>query len=376
MKRLFVGSFTAIAAVLVCSASISLAWYESDHTLYIDTFDVSLSKIGDFAISLDGINYKDRIEQSELKQVEYFKPVSSMCSSTWMNALSDYPVFYGDYDYSKMKFVSDVSGQTPGYVEPELIPAQNGYFSQEFYLRSEANYTAIIDPSTTFYADEEKNAVTAKNLAITHPEMGTEAEIKAKLDGLINSARISFLIMDEYKSVYYYKIIDPTRNNDVYLGGILDGDLSGTFDYWTKSDKSKYEILFGEVNDRSLIKYKYNESYVPTPYEDRTWYTASHEAKTNIIDFENSTGLNIKKEVSCSLAENETLVNENLLGGKGLTDEEKASLVYIPLKAYRPTRVVISIYFEGWDYDNLNSTMNGSFKSNIVFNVVDPNIVL
>ena len=372
-KKIIVGSFVSVITLLVCSTALSFAWYDTSDVLKIDNMEVSLSGDEDLLIGLKKSSkksdYKSVIEQSELKTVDKFKPVSSMCSNNWMKDKAKDPTFYDSYDMGDATFVPG----EPGYVLPVETKATSGYFSQELYLYSEHDYAAVLDENTFLVPDLEKNKAQAKKFAEEHPEMGTEAEILAQLNALVNSARISVLVTTD--DFYAYKIIDPYRqsNAPTLLGGTLDTDLDGIIDYWTKADQTKYEILFGEVNDRSKIIYDFNEEDPePLPNEERTWYNAKHAKDTNIIDLDASSenGLEIKQECALSVSENAALT-ERLLSGGVLTPKEKEAYLYMPVEAFTPTRIVLSIYFEGWDFDNINSTMAASFKTDIGFKAID-----
>lgn len=382
MRKFIIASFLSIITLLVCSTAISFAWYATGDILTIDNMEISIAGDEELFIGLknstDRSDYSQVITQDQLKKVDKFKPVSSMCSNNWMSSKAQNPIFYDSYNKGEMHFVEDPSGQTPGYVLPQEIAAENGFFSQELYLYTEKDYYAIVDASSLFVNDEAKNKAKAKELAETHPEMGTEDEILNQLNLLIQSGRISILITKD--DFYSYKIIDPCREtlNPTLLGGVIDSDLDGEFDYWVKSDHSKYEILFGEVNNRSNIAYNYyTEDVEPLPVDKRTWFNANHAKNSNIIDFDASyqKGLAIKEESALSIAENANLT-ERLKAHGSLSEKEKESYVYIPVDAYKPTRIVLSIYFEGWDIQNINCTMSGSFKADIAFSVMDRSIVL
>lgn len=384
MRKLIVGSFLCLITMLVCSTAFSLAWYATSDFLQIQYFELNIAGDEELFIGLknstDKKDYSQLIEQSQLKTVDKFKPVSSMCSYKWMDKKAQNPILYESYNKGSMQFI-DPTGTTPGYVLPEEIPAESGYFSQELYLYSEKNYYAVLDASTTFVIDEEKNKARAHELADAHPEMGTYEEILAQLNLLVQSARISVLTTRD--DFYSYKIVDPFRNSNkpTQFGGLMDSDLDGEFDYWTKSTGStyeKYEILYGEVNDRSKIVYDYNaEQHETLPTDERTWYNAQHSKNTNIFDLikSNENGLTIKNESALSITENAE-ITQRLKDHGSLTEEEKQSYVYIPVDAFKPTRIVLSIYFEGWDFDNINCTMSGSFKTDIAFSVMDRSIVL
>ena len=45
-------------------------------------------------------------------------------------------------------------------------------------------------------------------------------------------------------------------------------------------------------------------------------------------------------------------------------------MIRIPLKRGEPKKIVLSIYLEGWDRDNVNNTMGANFISNVTFKIL------
>lgn len=371
MRKAIVGLFTTLIALIVSTTVLTFAWYGSSNKLRIDTFTLQFSGEGAIYIGADPSKTPDKAElkYEELKQTGEFVPVSAMLASSWMKAKQQSPTFFNNYTTADAKFIETKSGK---YVQPCETIATEGFYSQDIYLYSPSSYTAVIDSEKTFIKPNlEKNKAMAKKIKEERIDPRTQEEILEELNKIVESTRISILTLHEDR--YSYSIIDPNKNMEelVRYGGLLDSDLSREYDYLTDENKDRYEILFGEVNDRSLIKYKEKTESSILPVGEPTWYNSGHAKNCYPIDLENSVGLEIKEEPSLSLEENKDYLNNV----SSLTTEEKNKLTLIPINASQTTHIVVSIYLEGWDNDNINDTMAASFDCNINFKTMDRHII-
>lgn len=368
-SKVIISTLGIIIALLAAGTGISVAWFTSSDFLRIDGVDIELSSKSDLYISLtDDIPSftKNHLSYDELNKVKLFEPVSAMMSSNWMKEKAKYPQFYEGYEinHTQMYEQEDVK-----YALPTEVVADGGFFSQELYLYSESDYWAVIDTENTFIINnEDENISTARKLANeTHRSF---SEIKQELDTIRKTLRFSILV--DSQELYDYKIIDPNKDSTTTFGGLLDTDLDGYYDVRRSLTDSSisYETLYGEVNDRSLIKYKEG------PIEGEiigtnTCFNAKHDITSKQIDLEASkaNGLAIADEPSYSLSEYKELLTR-FVDGK-TTKEESDSLLLIPVKHQTPTRIVVSIYMEGWDIDTVNTNMAASFIANLSFGVID-----
>lgn len=372
-KRIISLSLILGTLLVTTTVTSTLAWYQARNVVYINDIDITLRAKEDLFIATKDQEdaYKQFIDYSELKKIGDFKPVSSMFSSKWISQKETTPTFYDIYNDGG----NLVEENGVFYGEPTEEIATEGFYSQEFFLKSKSRYYAVLDPNelrTFIVPNEEKNAIVAQKMHDKNPSLGTVEEIIEKLNNLVNSIRFSILV--DYKDHYDYKIFDICKNGITKLGGIMDTDTNGFYDYATNyAPNTRYETVFGEVNDRSLLKYNYN-STATDPVDNPSWFHAAHADDVYMVDMEKSieNGFEIAEEVSTTLAEYDELKQKV---EKGIsTKEEREDFLYIPVDANEATRIVISIYLEGWDLDNVNETMEASFDCQFTFGVIDRNI--
>lgn len=339
-----------LGCIILCSASVtfSIAWYAADKRLVIDGIEVTVDDYKELLISIDDENFYSRIpiEKDTTNSITTrFLPVSSIYSEIE----DDKPVFYEGDQYSLDRDPSKPS------------KARDGYFQQEIYLKSNSNVLATIDIDKTFFeANERKNEEFieeypsydgANNLI----SAGTRLE---QMNKLRYSMRYSLFV----PSTNGYYIVDPLKEDkdnyseDTYFGGILDTSLNNIYYYDTYiKDNKEYEVLYGDVNDRDLIVYDEPSSSDGDSPSTLNGFNAIHKANAYTFNYEKSieNGLIIAKEKS--------------YGPSDLNSETTDLL--IPLKKDISTKVVLSIYMEGWDRDCINSTMGASFNSYISFKI-------
>ena len=366
-RKIIISALTGTIALTALSISITLAWYGARDRLSIENLEVGVTGKGDLKISLSPEMDSFVTDLVDTQKIE-FSPVSSMLKSTWMDQKADKPVFYE----SAYKHVLS-SG------EPYLEAAEFGFYSKDVYLLTNVrNQFATLDfdaekgskISREDLIDNEKNFERAQKLHNEYPEWGLEvSEIKERLDNIANALRISILVNDENN--YRYYIIDPTKSDTeiTYLGGLLDNDKNGYYDTYKDANYESREVIYGEVNDRSLLEYKAPESdtlpdETPAgakvdPYFGNS-FVAEHKptAYTYLEQESKDNGFEIAKEESLSLNQ--------------LQNDDTSLL--IPLTAGVPSKIVLSFYLEGWDLDCINATMGASFVSKLCFKLKGGNI--
>ena len=369
-NRLILSSLIGVTALTAVSLSLSLAWYSSGDRLSISTLEMSVktdplikvSTSNELSTFVDNLDLNsDEYEKESEKFL--FKPVSSMYRDDWLTDTADTPLFYDS------SFTASVEGDNK-------LQATQGFYQKKLYLWTEANYYVGLDvKNSLFDNDKAVNHLRALEFYAS-PENAdlnlSVDEIETALNKLKNCLRVSILINDvedESKIHNRYNIINPTKeeNEKVYLGGILDNDNDGYYDTVpTLNDNNEVvqaEFVYGEVNDRSLIKYKDPE--IPGHEDERIDQSSRFEGNS-------FHGVHKKSaytfDEASSNANNLEFKEEGALSLQDVEDSEKGIL--IPCYANKPREIVISIYLEGWDLDCINGTMGASFNTKLSFKIL------
>ena len=371
-RKIIISTLTGTIALAALSISLTLAWYGASDRLNVENLEVSVQAKGNLKVSTSP-NHESFVEDLTNKDLNnlsddfLFAPVSTMHKKNWMDQKAAVPEFY---DSSAKEVLS--SG------EPYLEKAEFGFFQRDIYLYTTmSNQFATLDLSDE--ADGGSFFKTGDNFARAqdlynkyHDVWNLElSEIQDKLDSLINCLRVSILV--NQGEDYHYYIIDPTKNEGevTYLGGRLDNDKNGYFDSYKNLQGEHKEVIYGEVNDRSLIKY---DDPVDPDFKDNSGAAVVDEAAHFLS---NSFVANSKpsvytyneeksKENSFEIAKEDSLSLEKLK-----TDDTS---LLIPLVSGEPTKIVLSIYLEGWDLDCINATMGASFNTKLSFKLKGGNV--
>lgn len=339
-KKLIIGGLALVNALIVSSIALSVAWYQSGAILTISNINVSfagekeifigLSKDGEFVSKLD----------EELDQIENYYPVSSMFSTPWLTSKSDTPELRSTY-----QGVTHYDSST--YQESKL--AKSGYYQQRLYLYSETPVYVTLDKEKTIASpNEERNALKVDSLKKEYSDLSKE-EILANLNNVHKSLRFS--ILNPKEDEYDYDIIDPYKDGETYLCGVLDHNEDEYYDYYSDDVGNQYEYVYGEYNDESKVVYN-----SPGSESERegypTVFNAKHHEGVHTFNMEESinNGFIPKEEDAISLDEME----DNII---------------IPVYPKQPKEIVVSVYLEGWDLDNTNLTCYGEFNMNVSFKI-------
>ncbi|MBQ9266610.1 MAG: hypothetical protein IJ186_06120 [Bacilli bacterium] len=338
--KLIIGTLFTISATLVISFATTVAWYERSNRLQVTNIEISFRGEKDLLISSTPDNFRESINDFDY-DFEY-KPVSSMFSSSWLESKETMPKFRNSYEDVKIT-------EEESYTQSSL--ASEGYFQTELYLYSSSNIYASIAPETSFVPDEERNR--AKADQIYSENLGyTKEELVEKLNKVTDALRVSILDPDEES--YSYTIIDPKKKDEeTYFCGKLDLDKDGYYDF-AKIDGTTKEIIYGEYQSKDKIIYD-DYSDTDSDYKEegeRSAFNARTKRNVDSFNFERSVenGFVPVKENSIKL-------------------ENANSSLLIPVKAREAKKIVLSIYLEGWDTDNIDSTVAGSFLADISFNI-------
>ena len=358
-NKLLLALYIGVIALSVATVSMSVAWYATSRQLYINSIDITIDADRELEISTtrDG-EYVDFINYTQSEAEGVFMPVTSAHSSLWMSQKQDMPTFY---DETKSSEIEDA----------DLYDvATKGYFCKKVYLKSDDDVYVTIDPEKTFikpYETELKdfNFDYARKLHAEYQRSQdqfyknlTVEQIEERLDRVIKAMRFSILIkdVDEYK----YKIIDPLKEGETLLGGILDNDVDRYYDYYKVNGQDEYkERVYGEVLAKPE-QYVYDDAEAAdSSFLDENdapnAFNARHKKGIKRFNLEESIkkGLEIKKEDSIDL--------------KDFYNEAKP--FYFPVYRNTPKEVVVSIYIEGWDLESVNYTMGAAFISELSFKI-------
>ena len=338
------GKLFAIAAVVFTSAiavgtASTYAWYSISEQFRIVGFemqihhDETLFKLGKMEENGE-ISYQEDKPYS-LKDLGVKNPtvgnVSNMC-------VGDYPTTY-DPDFKP--FFS--SGYVPGGAtraterasDPNADPDKATYVQFELYAYCEYDAFLYLTPDTKAVANEQANSETAQRKGLDARE----------LDNVVNAARISF-----YTS-YGYTIVELGEHEDVTYSGLLDVSGNGYYD----TDNDSKEIVYG-IYDGS-------PSYEATPlpsdqddYEKHDTFRAAHMAGARKWDSSKEYG---------AIKENAHPVSYYALDSEGEAYPKPTPIGVA--KAKTPTRIVCSVFIEGWDHDMTNSLIEASFGLSLGF---------
>lgn len=330
--------FSSICALLAVSTALTFAWFLEGTDLFVDNVCITFKGDKDLRISAsdDVTTFKESISKEDLKRVDAFIPVSSMYSYNWTNIKAETPMFQAGY--------------TTTNENPTTSQAISGFFSQDIYLYSKSDdFYATIDKDTfEVVADKERNAQIAVTLRSKFPNL-SDYEIQTYLDQIEKSVRVSILVPDQ--EYYQYVIIDPYKEQETLFGGVMDLNDDGFYDAYTKQNQI-YEVVYGDLNDRSKIIYDSTSSGDSEIEGPKTCFNAKHKNGVRPFNPEASeaNGLVIAKEQS-------------------LTPEQAEYELGIPIFAEEPTKIVLSIYLEGWDLDNTNLAMYAAFSVGLKFKI-------
>ena len=351
--KLILTFYVGIIALGVSTIAMSVAWYVASNQLRISGIDISLDVDRDLKIatSSDG-EFKEHIDYSELEEVGVFMPLTSAYKSSWMSLKEKMPSFYDETRFSS-------------YEDADLVvKATRGFYSQKFYIWSDDDVYVSIDASkTTLLANEVYNSSYARTLYEEYQRGDDEdlkkltvEDIEVRLNHVVKAMRYSILVPNEKE--YSYEIIDPYKNEDTYLGGVLDNDIDRYYDYFKKeSDGEFYERVYGEVKgDKKNLVYdavSAQDSGYESADEEPSAFNARHKEGVHPVNLEKSKQNNVE------------IVKEE---SHSLTDFSGTTKPYhFPVHRDQPQEIVVSIYVEGWDLDSIDFTKGAAFISNLSF---------
>ena len=350
--------YIGVIALAVASVSMSVAWFATSRTLYVNSINITIDTDRDLKISTEKeVGYVEHIDQTQDDVKGVFMPLTTAHSSTWTSQKLDSPIFYDESG----------SSETENFIG--YTASESGYYSRKFYLLADDDLWIIIDPSKTFVniseEDDKHNEEHAKYLHKYYQTSNdehyerykqySEEELKELLNGVVKAMRFSILIKDVDE--YSYTIIDPYFEKETLMGGLLDNSVDGYYDNYIKeSTDERYERVYGEysgeiVYDEPLAQ----DSDFSDPNEPATAFNARHQKGVKLANIQKSIdekGFEFKKE-----------------GAINLKDFETSVPFHFPVYMDKPKEVVISLYIEGWDLDSVNYTMGAAFSAGLGFKI-------
>jgi hypothetical protein len=220
--------------------------------------------------------------------------------------------------------------------------AEGGYFQFEFYVKTNRDAYVYLSPDTTLLSDHDRNESIARQKHLD----------AAELDHLSKCARVSF-----YSEEYGYTIFEPNVEESSHTPFAGRLDLNPTDGYYDNDGEK--ETMFGEYNRDEATLYYDEEARV----SDITGEASCFNAKTA----DGVAALDVPKSIKEG---NLKIATEKTYSLSELTPDEegqslKHPLLYAPLN--EPTRLVVTVYVEGWDYDTISSVASGYFNLDLKF---------
>ena len=348
-KTIILSTLVGTIALSIASIGVSIAWYQASNILNVDNIVVEIEgeRRLEFSTSYDeSWTVEDRTEHfkstlsdkdGDLDVPAIYSPVSSMYSSNWVNSKKEKPTYY------------DV-----------LSVATGGYYSQDLWIRCNDSCYVTLDLNQTFI--EFFSNAYARTLMRNNPQLGlSEKEINDRLSNLVKAMRFAFIVPEDEHNEYQHYILDPNSNeNSVDLGGLLDNDSSshGYYDYTEDVNGDKYEVIYGDVKNRECIVYDEPlDEDSELVYSDRSASAFNARHKKGVHRF--------NKEAS--IAKGLVIEQEDKHTKDDLAANPEELMFY--LDAYKPKKINVSLYIEGWDIDADNYTQGASFNANLSFKI-------
>lgn len=340
-----------MSLLLAASVSLTIAWFDGSSHLAVNNLNIRLID-RELSISTDNKNFKSYLSSDELNDAGKFRAVSSSFSESWIEEKQEKPLFREGYVESNKNVINQSDSTSI---------ATTGYFTQEFFIKSNTSVYVTLDKErTTFLPDENDNKSAIEKIREKFPGLQDE-EILQNLNNVVKSLRLSILVLNDEDDNsdnlpdYSYYIIDPYKDGPTYFSGILDTDMNGFYDY----SKENKEILYGESTTSNGKTVEECLVYKEPQPEDETvgatklsCFTSGTKQGVSRINFEQSiaNGLVLKEENSIAI-------------------EDAEDEILIPLTAQTSKRIVLSFYQEGWDLENTDFVRYSHFFVNVLFKI-------
>ncbi len=346
-RNLFLAGILSFGLTFAASVTSTYAWFEVSEHAKVSQLDFSIRDAADFEIGLknndgDYDYYRDVNDEILETHFSRYRPnsvlhdLSSNYQSLWLNEdtnpETDFPVLrraYADKDKPHQIYV-----------------AQSGYYQFEFFLKSNRDMYLFLDANHCYAKPlHDLNATTAAALKNVTAE---------ELDHIVNACRVSF-----YSSMGFL-IWEPNASvgSTTVFGGALDLNGDGYYD-----DLDGKEVVYGEYSDDDPLIYDEAPTADILPSSDtHSSFVATHRAGIAPFNLEKSeaAGLSFAKETTYTLAD------LSIPEGAGQYDSNTMHPL-LALKAGVSSRLVVTIYLEGWDLDMIDSIGEGHFTLGLGF---------
>lgn len=272
-----------------------------------------------------------------LKDLGVVNPVVGNVSNM---SVDSYPSTYSETfkpTFSSGYGRDNTTRMTPIAVDPAVDPEHAEYVQFELYAYCEYDAFLFLTPETGAVANTDANRETAVRKGI---------DVRV-LDNVVNAARISFY------TPMGYTIAELGEHEDVTYSGLLDLRGSGYFD----TDEEGKEIVYGSYT--GTPSYESNPlAEDEDPYEEHDIFHAAHKKGARKWNPDASYGA--KKEVAYPVSH------------YAMDIDNPDMVIHRPspigvAKAKTPTRIVVSVFLEGWDHDMTSSLIEASFGLNLGF---------
>ena len=334
-KRLLLAGSLVFACAIGVSATSTYAWYAISASYNITGLSMTIDgsneylKIGrkegeEITFKEDGPYTLEDFGQEDIK----LGNISNMFHDEYEVGADFTPYFYSAYR----------PGGSTGKTERA---ARTDYVQMEFYVETSKNALIYLNEESSASPNYEANVKTAE----------LEGKSLEDLQNVTNASRVSFYSYSKGGHAFY-NIASLGEHEEVEYAGNLD--LLGRQRYDYNADDE--EIVYGQIND-SDIRYgePLKEDIQKDPNLRYNCFNANHEKGRKMVDVERST-LNYAQEGAHALAD--------------YIYVDEPGVHPIPLAATKggeATRLVVSIFLEGWDHDMTEALALASFDFSLGF---------
>lgn len=335
IKSLLLLGAGAFLLALGTSVTATYAWFELTNAQKVSEIGMSVAQGPKLEIGLkqnlgDNIDYYEAIGDKEL--TEHYpsyapgaelSPVSGMKLDSWYNEDTDLTAAF-----------PELYSLSPGIASP--IRASQGYLCFETYFRCEQSGYLFLDKEGTFLSPNiESNRE-------TEAYYGLE---EGSLDEVTKCIRVSFL------SEEGYRILDLNKDGETELAGRLDLNGDGYYD-----SLEGQEIVYGSYTGDPVYGEKADEAI-----DNGEGLPKTSPLVAPLLE-EQSKEQGFMPEVEKATSIDSLSLDYNEPNFDPLT---QFPLAY--LEANEPTRLVISLYIEGWDKDASEEVVDGAFNLDLSF---------
>lgn len=331
----------SLGLTLSSLATATYAWFDIVTSASLDQIEMTFGGAPTLEMGLkdqDGnIHYASSWNDASLQELdsnyvpfEPLKEVSSMFESSWKNASTDastaFPLLYEPFYASQ---------------DPTSTPvAKEGFLQYEMFFRSDRNLYLFLDEATKISPLSELNRTRAEEI-----NSQTGSTLKgSELDQVVDAVRVSF-----FSETGFY-ICSPSGSSSVTYGGLLDLDKDGYYDY-----RDGKEIVYGD--------------YAGTPlYGEALEQDSLAPEKPNAFHAKHQKGISPWKHNEVGFQKETAYAVSELSLSKSASYFDASTMKPLAhLKANVPTRLVFTLYAEGWDHHLTEKIASGAFSLHLAF---------